>query len=280
MAEAAHVQQRHRVGRAGGRHVEAVAVLLAGAVVHAVRGFFAGDPGVPRRGASGAVADGAGQRGPRGNELLLPGRKHQVGGAAVAPGVVGDLGRGIAAGAAAALLVVAHQHQLVGVGRHHGHAVVRARGGDAVAHHVAGPAERPIAEARGQLQQRQAGGLVGHRGQRAVVGAVGQLDRMRGARAQHAERQADGGGGGHAAAQEAAAAEAPVRVHVAAGVGTGEGAHHVDVFVTGGHVFSPGNVKGWGKGQRLRRGGGVRPRPAAPGRRPSGRRCPARARQR
>ena len=68
-----------------------------------------------------------------------------------------------------------------------GHAVVRARGGDAVVHHLAGAAEGQVLEAAGQRDQRLAGRLVAGGPQRAVAtvaegGEAGRLGagRLRG----------------------------------------------------------------------------------------------------
>ena len=240
VAEAAHVAQRHRLGGAGGGHVEAVAVLLGVVAVgvQAVGGFLAGDPGVPGRGAAGAVADRAGDRGPARQPFLLFGGEHEVGRAAVALRIVGQAG-GCEGAGRAALFVVAHQHELVGVGSDHGHAVVQARGGYAIAHHVAGPAEGPVAEALRQLQQRQAGRFVGHRGERTVVGAVGQRHGVGATGTDNAERHGDGGGRGDAAFQEAAAAECPVGIEGFLFGGLGQVADEIEMFVTGGHASAP-----------------------------------------
>ena len=172
--------------------------------------FLAGDPRAPRRHAAGAVADGPGERGVRGEPPSSPSVEHQIGRAAAAVGRVGDLRAVEDVRRARSGLVVSHQHQparaaaivvvvvvvaavvvapsvvviapvrpaIVTIASivvivamqfvDHGHPVMEARAGDAVRHHVAGPAVRPVAKARRQLDQLQAGRLVGDRSDRPV----------------------------------------------------------------------------------------------------------------
>ena len=143
------------------------------------------------------------------------------------------LGHRLAAGtddvgrvAARALLVVAHQHDLGAAAdaarAHHTHAVVSARRHEPVAHQVTTPAVALVAEARRQLDQRQAGRqVVGGRGH--AIGAGNQQRRIGGdaltarraahggggfgrAAGQGGDRRAEGGGDGSAAAHQQAAA--------------------------------------------------------------------------
>ena len=83
VGEAAHVDERRRVARLH-THLEVPAVAR-------VARFLTGDPRAPRRHAAGAIADGPGERGVRGEPPSSPGVEHQVGRAAAAIGRVGDL---------------------------------------------------------------------------------------------------------------------------------------------------------------------------------------------
>ena len=106
-----------------------------------------------------------------------------------------------------AALVVAHQHDLAiaaaSTARQHRHAIVVARAGRAVVERIAGPRVTAIAEARRQLQQRQAGCEVARRTRRAVRTDLGA--RRDGAvRIVQPQQLGEGGGAGKGAGTQEA----------------------------------------------------------------------------
>ena len=193
VGEAAHVDQRRRVA---GLDTD-----FKIPPVPWVDRFLARDPRAPRRHAAGAIANGPGEGGVRGEPPAFPGVEHQIGRAAGAIGRVSDF-RTADVRRASSRLVISHEHQPAGSAAivvsivvviapagavtvavpsivvvivvvamqlvDHGHPVVEARARHAVRHHVAGPAVRPVAEAPRQLDQRQAGRLVQHRSDRPI----------------------------------------------------------------------------------------------------------------
>ena len=129
-------------------------------------GFLAGQPRAPRRRAARAVRGRARQAGPRFPDGAA-GRIELDGCRAAARLRV--VGRPRGKQCPAAHLVVAHQSQQTAAGRKRRHAVVHFGRRRPVGQRVAGPAQRQVAEARGQLQQRQSGRLVAHRLERTVA---------------------------------------------------------------------------------------------------------------
>jgi hypothetical protein len=121
--------------------------------------------------------------------------------------------------------VVAHQDDLGAAAdaalHHDAHAVVRAGRDEAVGHHVAAPAVAFVAEAGGQLDQRQAGRQVVDRRGRAI-GAVQQrrgAGRCTGrslgdAAGQRGDGAGERGGDGSGAALEQAATARVCVIHV------------------------------------------------------------------
>ncbi len=187
MAEAAERDQRTAGGAFRIRmHFEHVAVLAARARHRIGTDFLARQPGAPRSQAAGAIDDGATEAGFHAEEGAIA--PSQRGGAAAGHQAAAEIAAVVHAGGADRIadrstFVIADQHHFRSTTlaatiaanakretlvAHYRHAVVAVGTGQAVVHAVAAPAERGVAEAGWQLQQRQSGGAIGDRRERSI----------------------------------------------------------------------------------------------------------------
>lgn len=207
-----------------GRHLEAVAVRAVVAGVEAEGGLLGGDPRAPRRGAAGAVADGAGQRGIAGHQLFPLGVEDQIDRPPTGEAVVGLAGEG--ADLALDLVVADEMDRAPGAGEG-GHPVVVVGRGPPVRHLVADRRETDVAEPVGEVElgtsplERPVADIAGG-GAQGLDGARSGNDRgSAGQRFKCPERAGGEDAGGHGAGPQKGATAHAHRNSLASDTSTG-----------------------------------------------------------
>ena len=125
-------------------------------------GFLAGEPAAPWRRAARTVTQGAREAGtsPKRRRVRVHDERR---GPTSGEAVVGERRR---EGRTGGELVIANQLHAAVAPREGGHAVGGGRRPHAIVHRISGPRDGAVAEAGGQLEQRQPGHLVGDRRER------------------------------------------------------------------------------------------------------------------